>query len=59
MPGRGKGVAAAATILGRGVGMRPMRVVALAEAAQLLDIGLIGVTSGRVVYRPAQLMGVA
>lgn len=42
MPGRGGGVAAAATILGRGVGMRPMRVVALAEAAQLLDVGLIG-----------------
>jgi HD-GYP domain-containing protein (c-di-GMP phosphodiesterase class II) len=42
LPGRGKGVASAAALLGRGIGMRPMRVAALTEAAQLLDIGLIG-----------------
>jgi HD-GYP domain-containing protein (c-di-GMP phosphodiesterase class II) len=41
-PGRGKGVAAAAVMLGRGFGMRSGRVAALADAARLLDIGLVG-----------------
>lgn len=42
VPGQGTGVAAAAVLLGRGIGMRPTRVAELRAAALLLDIGLIG-----------------